>query len=88
MLLGAAFAGEPKKSRLFRLIFWGGTATRRAGEAGSRACVHKAHGTLCPLRARENRGEKGDVTERVKPTDRLKTNQKRRSQWARQFLGP
>jgi hypothetical protein len=45
----AAFTGEPKKSRLFRLIFSGGPQPGGIPHSGrSRACARKAHVCLPP----------------------------------------
>ena len=66
-LLRRLLRGNRKKSRLFRLIFSGGTATRRDGEAGSRACVRKAHRYSPACRAREKKGrQKREVIEEIK----------------------
>jgi hypothetical protein len=66
-LLRRLLRGNRKKSRLFWLIFSGGTATRRDGEAGSRACVRKAHRYSPACRAREKKGrQKREVIEEIK----------------------
>ena len=59
--------GSRKKSRSFLADFFGGTATRRDGEAGSRACVRKAHRYSPACRAREKKGrQKREVIEEIK----------------------
>ena len=67
MLPAAGFAGEPKEISLASPDFFGGTATRRDGEAGSRACVRKAHRYSPACRAREKKGrQKREVIEEIK----------------------
>jgi hypothetical protein len=73
----AAFAGEPKEIAGVLADFFGGTATRRDGEAGSRACVRKAHRYSPACRAREKTGaekEKKNMTEEIKPDRQIKSN--------------
>ena len=66
-LLAATFAGEPKEIAFVLADFFGGTATRRDGEAGSRACVRKAHRYSPACRAREKKGrQKRAVIEEIK----------------------
>jgi hypothetical protein len=48
-----AFAEEPKKSRLLRLIFMGGLQPVGPELGGSQACVREAHGYSPAYRARE-----------------------------------
>jgi hypothetical protein len=63
----AAFAGEPKEIAFVLADFFGGTATRRDGEAGSRACVRKAHRYSRACRAREKKErQKREVIEVIK----------------------
>ena len=76
MLLAAGFAGEPKEISLASPDFFGGTATRRDGEAGSRACARKAHRYSPACRAREKKGrQKRDVIEEIKVGSRERSSQ-------------
>ena len=61
------FCGGTEKISLVLADFFGGTATRRDGEAGSRACVRKAHRYSPACRAREKKGrQKREVIEEIK----------------------
>ena len=61
------FCGGTEKISLVSADFFGGTATRRDGEAGSRACVRKAHRYSPACRAREKKGrQKREVIEEIK----------------------
>jgi hypothetical protein len=51
-----AFAGEPKKSRLLRLIFLEGPQPGGPRLDGSQACVREAHEYSPACRAREKKG--------------------------------
>ena len=65
------FCGGTEKISLVSADLFGGTATRRDGEAGSRACVRKAHGYSPACRAREKKGrQKREVIEGIKPDSR------------------
>ena len=65
------FCGGAEKISLVSSDFFGGTATRRDGEAGSRACVRKAHRYSPACRAREKKGcQKRDLIEEIKVDSR------------------
>ena len=65
------FCGGTEKLSLVSGDFFGGTATRRDGEAGSRACARKAHrySPACRARGKEGRQKRG-VIEEIKPDSR------------------
>jgi hypothetical protein len=65
------FGGGTEKISLVVADLFGGTATRRDGEAGSRACARKAHRYSPACRAREKKGrQKREVIEGIKPDSR------------------
>jgi len=65
------FGGGTEKIPLVVADLFGGTATRRDGEAGSRACVRKAHRYSPACRAREKKvRQKREVIEEIKPDSR------------------
>ena len=65
------FCGGTEKISLVSADLFGGTATRRDGETGSRACVRKAHRYSPACRAREKKGrQKREVIEEIKPDSR------------------
>ncbi len=61
------FCGGAEKISLVSSDFFGGTATRRDGAAGGRACVRKAHRYSPACRAREKKGrQKREGIEEIK----------------------
>jgi len=61
------FCGGTEKISLVSADLFGGTATRRDGKAGSRACVRKAHRYSPACRAREKKGrQKRNVIEEIR----------------------